>query len=102
MHRDLMSRFVKLFALGTIAHAVIAFVLFSLVWLLPDGTGTTLAGAGFDVLSRPLMGPGAPATSLSPWLNWSHGVPLYFANSALWGALVAVIAYPILRRRRHN
>jgi hypothetical protein len=97
-----MARFVKLFALGTIAHAVIAFVLFSLVWLLPDGVGTTIAGAGFDVLSRPLMGPGAPAISSRPWLHWAQGVPLYLANSVLWGALVAAIAYPVLRRRRHN
>ena len=97
-----MSRFVKLCAFGTIAHAVIAFVLFSLVWLLPDGIGATIAGAGFDMLSRPLMGPGAPAISLSPWLSWGQGLPLYFANSVLWGALVAVIAYPVLRRRRHN
>ena len=97
-----MSRFGKLFALGLIAHAVITFGAFSLVWLLPDGIGTQVAGATFDVLSRPLMGPSAPSLSKSALLNRAQGVPLYLANSALWGALFAIIGYYVLRRRRHN
>ena len=97
-----MSRLGKLFALGLSAHAVITFAAFSLVWLLPAGLGAKVAGATFDVLSRPLMGPAAPSLGDSALLNRAQGVPLYFANSALWGALFAIIGYYVLRRRRHN
>lgn len=97
-----MSRLVKLLIVGALAHALITFVLFSLVWLLPDGGAAWLAGASFDVLSKPLMGPGAPPVSNSAWLNRAQGLPLYFANSLLWGALFAIVVYPVLRLRRPN
>ena len=96
-----MPRLVKLWALGSLAHAILTFTLFSLVWLLPDGIATRIAGAGFDVLVQPFMGPRRLLVA-DPLLDVAQGLPAIVATSALWGLLFAAVVRAVSYRRRQN
>ena len=96
-----MPRLVKLWALGSVGHAVLTFTLFSLVWLLPDSVATRLAGGAFDILVQPFIGPRRLVVA-DPLLDVAQGLPAFVATSALWGLLFAAIPMAISYRRRQN
>jgi hypothetical protein len=96
-----MSRLVKFWALGSLGHAVLTFALFSLVWFLPEGVVATVAGAGFDILAQPFVGP-RRLLAADPLLDLGQGLPAVIATSALWGFLFAVLLTSASYLRRQN
>ena len=96
-----MLRLLKLWALGSLGHALLTFTLFSLVWLLPVGFVAKIAGAGFDLLAQPFIG-AQRLIAADPLLDTAQGIPAMVVTSALWGLLFAAIVMSASRLRRQN
>lgn len=90
---------IRVLLLCIAGHSVLAFLLFSLVFLLPDTSLIArVAGAVFDVLTWPFIGQsrlGLPAAA-----DRFGGIPIWVANSVVWGtaAYAALAAIQSTRR----
>ena len=85
-------RFARLALVLAGAHLALSFLLFSLVWFLPDeGLHVRTVGATTDLLFQPFFGPRRLIDVPSAWLAWGAGLPLTLGASLLWGLGLAAL-----------